>query len=472
MAHDYDVAVIGAGPGGYVAAIRAAQLGLSTVCIDEYKNSEGKASLGGTCLNVGCIPSKALLQSSENFAAITHRFPTQGITVSHASIDIQQMQNNKQQIVDRLTQGIGLLFHKNKVTQVHGHAQILPRKGDKWVIDVDGKETITATSVIIASGSSPRPLPELPFDNERILDNQGALGIRDVPKRLGVIGAGVIGLELGSVWSRLGAEVTILEAMPALLPVADRAVSKQAKSAFASQGIDIQIAVKINHIALTEQQVEVSWSNAEKEQVQQFDKLLVAIGRLPHTDNLWHPDVQIKKDERGFIQVDDQCRTSAPGIWAVGDVVRGPMLAHKASEEGAAVAERIAGKYAHLNFSTIPNVIYTSPEIAWVGKTEEQLKTEGVGYKKGQFPFSANGRAQGLGETVGMVKMLADASTDRILGVHIVGPFASELIAEAVVAMEFQASSEDIARIIHAHPSLSEVIHEAALACDKRAIHN
>ncbi|MEW9899173.1 dihydrolipoyl dehydrogenase [Chitinivorax sp. PXF-14] len=476
MSKSFDVVVIGAGPGGYVAAIRAAQLGFSTACIDENKSAAGKPALGGTCLNVGCIPSKALLESSEQFHKIQHEAEVHGISVSGASVDVPKMIARKRKIVDQFTGGITMLFKKNKVTSLHGHGKILKRENEKWLIEVagDAAEVVEAKHVIIASGSKPRYIPGIDVDNVDILDNVGALELQAVPKRLGVIGAGVIGLEMGSVWKRLGAEVTVLEAMPSFLAAADDEVSKLALRIFTKDlGLDIQTGVKIGEVKKSKKGISINYTDAAgAAQALEVDKLIVAVGRVPNTDGIAAPEVGLRFDQRGFIEVDGHCHTGIPNIWAVGDVVRGPMLAHKASEEGVAVAERIAGQKPHLDFNTVPWVIYTAPEIAWVGKTEQQLKAEGVEYKKGSFPFAANGRAHSLNAAQGFVKMLADAKTDRILGVHIVGPVAGELISEAVVAMEFAASSEDIARIIHAHPSLAEVMHEAALGCDKRAIHN
>ncbi|WP_028451301.1 dihydrolipoyl dehydrogenase [Chitinilyticum aquatile] len=477
MTQQFDVVVIGAGPGGYVAAIRAAQLGFNTACVDEFKNKAGEASLGGTCLNVGCIPSKALLESSENWERIEHKFEAHGISVSGAKFDVKKMLERKDGIVTKLTQGIGYLFKKNKVASLHGHGKIVGQADGKWLVEVadgDKVETVATTHVIIATGSTPRQFPGVPTDNKLILDNEGALAIPEVPKKLGVIGAGVIGLEMGSVWKRLGSDVTILEGAPGFLLAADEAVAREANRIFTRDlGLKISCGVKIAKVQPNKKDVTIEYADSEgKEHKETFDKVIVAIGRQPNTWNLAAESVGLPLDERGFVIVDDECRTSLPNIWAVGDVVRGPMLAHKASEEGVAVAERIAGQHPHIDFNVVPWVIYTSPEMAWVGKTEQALKAAGVEYKKGQFPFSPNGRALGLGEVGGFVKMLACAKTDRILGVHIIGPFASELISEAVVAMEFNASSEDIARIIHAHPSLSEALHEAALGCDKRGLHS
>jgi dihydrolipoamide dehydrogenase len=461
-----------------VAAIRAAQLGFKTACIDATSDKNGKQSLGGTCLNVGCIPSKALLQSSENFYNAQHGFADHGISTGTVKMDVAQMLKRKEDIIAKNTGGIAFLFRKNKVTPFHGTGSFKAKNGDKYVLEAklaDGKtEEIEATHVIVATGSSVRQLPGVTIDNQLVLDNEGALAIPAVPKRLGVIGAGVIGLEMGSVWKRLGSEVTVLEAMPTFLGAADEQVAREAlKFLTKDTGLVINTGVKIGEIKAGKKDVTVNWTDAAgAEQKTVFDKLIVSIGRIPNTTGLNADAVGLKLTDRGQVEVDDDCRTNLPNVWAIGDVVRGPMLAHKASEEGVAVAERIAGQHPHVDFNNVPWVIYTSPEIAWVGKTEQQLKAEGVGYKKGQFLFSANGRALALGEAKGFVKMLADKQTDRILGVHIVGPYASELISEAVVAMEFSASSEDIARIVHAHPSLSEALHEAALGCDGRTLHS
>jgi dihydrolipoamide dehydrogenase len=472
MAKQFDVVVIGAGPGGYIAAIRAAQLGLSTACIDEWKTADGKPAPGGTCTNVGCIPSKALLQSSENYDHAGHSFAEHGIQVKGLSVDVAQMLKRKDKVVKQNNDGILYLFKKNKVTFFHGRGSFAGGDANGYQVTVTGKtaETITAKHVIVATGSNPRALPGTPFDNNLILDNAGALAIPDVPKRLGVIGAGVIGLEMGSVWRRLGSEVQVLEALPTFLGAADEAVAKEAAKVFKKQGLAIDLGVKISRVT-SKKNVTVEYADAAgKAQTATFDRLIVAIGRVPNTDGLKAEAVGLKLDERGFVTVDDECRTNLPNVWAIGDVVRGPMLAHKAEEEGVAVAQRIVGKYGHVDFNTVPWVIYTSPEIAWVGKTEQQLRAEGVEVKTGSFPFMANGRARALGDTTGFVKMIADAKTDRILGVHIIGPMASELISEAVVAMEFGASSEDIAMICHAHPSLSEATKEAALAVDNRTL--
>jgi dihydrolipoamide dehydrogenase len=473
MSKTFDVVVIGAGPGGYIAAIRAAQLGMNVACIDEWKNAAGGPAPGGTCTNVGCIPSKALLQSSEHYDHARHHFADHGITASGVSMDVAKMVARKDAVVKQNNEGILYLFKKNKVSFFHGRGSFAKAVDGGYEIKVAGSaaETLQAKQVIVATGSNARALPSTPFDEENILSNDGALRIGAVPKKLGLIGSGVIGLEMGSVWRRLGSDVTILEGLPTFLGAVDDQIAKEAHKAFIKQGLKIELGVKVGEIKSGKKGVSVAWTNAKGEaQTLDVDKLIISIGRVPNTNGLNAEAVGLKLDERGAIVVDDQCRTSLPGVWAVGDVVRGPMLAHKAEEEGVAVAERIAGQHGHVNFNTIPWVIYTSPEIAWVGQTEQQLKAAGRAYKAGTFPFLANGRARALGDTTGMVKFLADAATDEILGVHIVGPMASELISEAVVAMEFRASSEDIARICHAHPSLSEATKEAALAVDKRTL--
>jgi dihydrolipoamide dehydrogenase len=470
MAKQFDVVVIGGGPGGYIAAIRAAQLGFNTACIDDWKNKDGKPAPGGTCTNVGCIPSKALLQSSENYEEAGKHFADHGINVGNLSLDLAKMLARKDQVVKQNNDGILFLFKKNKVTFFHGRGSFVGKGDGGWDLKV-GDETVTGKHVIIATGSNARPLPGAPFDEEAILSNDGALRVPAVPRKLGLIGSGVIGLEMGSVWRRLGAEVTVLEALPTFLGAVDEQVAKEAKKAFDKQGLKIELGVKVVEVKRNAQGVAVSYTSAGGEsKILEVDKLIVSIGRVPNTTGLNPQGIGLKLDERGAVVVDDLCRTNVPNVWAIGDVVRGPMLAHKAEEEGVAVAERIAGQHGHVNFNTIPWVIYTNPEIAWVGQTEQQLKAAGVKYRAGTFPFMANGRARALGDTTGMVKFLADAATDEILGVHIVGPMASELISEAVVAMEFRASSEDIARICHAHPSLSEATKEAALAVDKRTL--
>jgi dihydrolipoamide dehydrogenase len=474
MPQQFDVAVIGAGPGGYTAAIRAAQLGFKTACIDDWKNAQGQPSLGGTCLNVGCIPSKALLESSENYERVVGKFAEHGIRVQGVRVDVAAMLARKDKIVDTFTGGIALLFKKNKVASLHGHGSFLSG-GEVYRLQVkDGErvDEIEARHVIVATGSVARPLPEAPFDGARVLDNVGALALSEIPTRLGVIGAGVIGLEMGSVWRRLGSEVTILEALPAFLPAADEQVAKEAFRVF-NGPLDLKIftGVKITSVKNANKGVSLTYTDRDgNTKMAEFDKLIVAIGRVPNTAHLGAEAVGLKIDARGYVEVDARNRTNLPNVFAIGDVVRGPMLAHKSSEEGVAVAETIAGEASHVNLDTIPWVIYTAPEIAWVGRTEQQLKAEGVPYRAGQFPFIASGRARALGETAGFVKMLAHAETDRILGVHAIGPYASELIAEAVLAMEFGASAEDIARVVHAHPTLSEALHEAALGVHKRTL--
>ena len=473
MAKQFDVVVIGGGPGGYVAAIRAAQLGFSVACVDEWKNTKGGPALGGTCTNVGCIPSKALLQSSEHFEHAGKHFVDHGIEVSGLALNLAKMLGRKDTVVKQNNDGIQYLFKKNKVASFHGRGSFVKAGDGAYEIKVAGaaEEVLIGKHIILATGSNARALPGAAFDEENILSNDGALRIGAVPKKLGLIGSGVIGLEMGSVWRRLGSEVTVLEALPTFLGAVDEQIAKEAKKAFDKQGLKIEMGVKVGDIKPSAKGVSIAYTNAKGEaQTLAVDKLIVSIGRVPNTTGLNAEVVGLKLDERGAIIVDDQCKTNLPNVWAVGDVVRGPMLAHKAEEEGVAVAERIAGQHPHVNFNTVPWVIYTSPEIAWVGRTEHQLKAEGRAYKAGTFPFMANGRARALGDTTGMVKMLADAASDEILGVHIVGPMASELIAECVMAMEFRASSEDIARICHAHPSLSESIKEAALAVDKRTL--
>jgi dihydrolipoamide dehydrogenase len=473
MSKQFDVVVIGGGPGGYIAAIRAAQLGFNVACIDEWKNEKGGPAPGGTCTNVGCIPSKALLQSSEHFHHANHHFAEHGIDVKGVSMDVARMVARKNTVVKQNNDGILYLFKKNKISFFHGRGSFVKAADGGYEIKVAGaaEEVIVGKQIIIATGSNARALAGTPFDEVNVLSNDGALNIGAVPKKLGLIGSGVIGLEMGSVWKRLGAEVTILEGLPTFLGAVDEQVAKEALKAFTKLGLKIELGVKVGEIKSGKKGVSVEYTNAKGEaQKLDVDKLIVSIGRVPNTIGLNVEAVGLQLDERGAIVVDADCKTNLPSVWAVGDVVRGPMLAHKAEEEGVAVAERIAGQHGHVNFNTIPWVIYTSPEIAWVGRTEQQLKADGVAYKAGSFPFLANGRARALGDTTGFVKFLADATTDEILGVHIVGPQASELISEAVVAMEFKASAEDIARICHAHPSLSEATKEAALAVDKRTL--
>ncbi|HWM42618.1 MAG TPA: dihydrolipoyl dehydrogenase [Burkholderiales bacterium] len=464
----FDVVVIGAGPGGYIAAIRAAQLGFNTACIDEWRGTDGKPALGGTCTNVGCIPSKALLQSSENFEQAGHHFAEHGVKIKGLELDLAQMMKRKDKVVKSNNDGIVYLFKKNKIAFFHGRGSFV--KASEIAVSAPSNETLQAKHVIIATGSNPRPLPGAEFDEKLILSNTGALTIPEVPKRLGVIGAGIIGLEMGSVWRRLGSQVTILEALPAFLGVADEQIAREAAKVFAKQGVKIELGVKITKID-KKKTVTVQYTGIDSSsKTLECDRLIVSIGRVPNTEGLNAAAVGLKLDERGFVAVDDDCRANLPNVWAIGDVVRGPMLAHKAEEEGVVVAERIAGQKPHLDLNTVPSVIYTSPEIAWVGKSEQQLKAEGVEYRAGVFPFSANARARALGDTTGLVKVISEAKSDEILGVHMMGPYVSELISEAVVAMEFRGSAEDIGMIIHAHPSLSEALKDAALGVDKRSL--
>ena len=474
MSKQFDVVVIGGGPGGYIAAIRAAQLGKNVACIDEWKNDKGGPAPGGTCTNVGCIPSKALLQSSEHFEHANKHFAEHGITATGVKMDVAKMIARKDAVVKQNNDGILFLFKKNKVSFFHGRGSLVKAVDGGYEIAVKGAadETLVAKQVIVATGSNARALPGTPFDEENILSNDGALRVGAVPKKLGLIGSGVIGLEMGSVWRRLGSEVTVLEGLPTFLGAVDEQIAKEAKKAFDKQGLKIELGVKVGEIKNGKKGVSVAYTNAKGEaQTLDVDKLIISIGRTPNTTGLNAEAVGLQLDERGAIVVDELCRTNLPGVWAVGDVVRGPMLAHKAEEEGVAVAERIAGQHGHVNFNTIPWVIYTSPEIAWVGRTEQQLKADGVAYKAGTFPFLANGRARALGDTTGMVKFLADAKTDRVLGCHIIGPRAGDLIAEVTVLMEFGGSSEDLARTCHAHPTLAETVKEAAMAVEKRQIH-
>ena len=468
----FDVAVIGAGPGGYVAAISAAQLGLKVCVIDEWKK-DGKAAPGGTCTNVGCIPSKALLASSGLFEKIKEEAAVHGITVSEPAIDVAKMMARKEKVISQTNDGILYLFKKNKIEFFNARGSFVSQCDDGYVLAVGEpvNERIVARNVIIATGSVPRQLPGVPFDEKLILSNEGALSLSEVPKNLGIIGAGVIGLEMGSVWNRLGSEVRILEAVPSLLSMADSAVSKEALKIFTKEGLKMQFGVRIEKVETADNRVSVTYKDSEgKLQEMWVEKLIVSIGRVPNTATLDGSAVGLKLDDRGFIEVDDECRTNLPGVWAIGDVVRGPMLAHKAEEEGVAVAERIIGRKAHVDLGLIPSVIYTEPEIAWIGKTEQQLKAEGRDYKFGQVPFASNGRARASDETEGFVKILADAKTDELLGVHIVGVCAGELIAQAAQAMAFRAAAEDLALICQAHPSFSETVKEAALAVNKGAI--
>jgi dihydrolipoamide dehydrogenase len=469
---DYNVIVIGAGPGGYVAAIRCAQLGLKTACIDQWVNPEGKYTLGGTCLNVGCIPSKALLDSSHHYYHLQKHAVDHGIQCQGVSIDIPTMQARKDKIVKTLTQGIAGLFKKNNVTHLQGMGRLVGA-GEVEVIGAGAKVDIFTTDhIIIATGAVPVNIPVAPIDNQLIVDSTGALAFTQVPKRLGVIGAGAIGLELGSVWNRLGSQVTILEALPDFLAVADRKIADAALKEFKKQGLNINLGATVTAATVANEEVTVSYRDKKADPQQMVvDKLIVAVGRKPNTEGLNAQAVGIQINERGFIQVNEHRQTAVPSIYAIGDVIGGPMLAHKASEEGILVAERIAGQKSEMSYQTVPWVIYTFPEIAWVGRTEEQLKEEGIEYKVGQFPFAASGRARAHGDINGMVRIIAEAETDTLLGVHIFGISASELIAEAVVALEFEASAEDLARTIHAHPTLSEAIHEAALGVAGRMIH-
>ena len=470
MAQTFDVVVIGSGPGGYIAAVRAAQLGFNTACIEGWKNAKGELALGGTCLNVGCIPSKALLSTSEEFEKASHHLDAHGITVSGVKIDVAKMQARKDAIVTKMVKGVEYLFKKNKVTWLQGFGKLV-KAGETYTIGV-GKETVEAKHVIIATGSRARHLPGIAVDNDVVCDNEGALAFGAAPKRLGVIGAGVIGLELGSVWRRLGSAVTILEALPNFLGAADESIQKEAWKQFTkAQGLDIKLGVKIDKATVRKTGVLVEYTD-DKGAAQKLDcdKLIVSVGRVPNTDGLNAAGVGLMVDARGFIEVDDHCRTSLPNVYAIGDVVRGPMLAHKAEDEGVMAAELIAGQKPHIDYNSIPWIIYTSPEIAWVGKTEQQAKAEGIAVKTGQFPFSINGRALGLNEPVGFVKVIADAATDRVLGMHIIHARASDLIQEGVTTMEFHGAAEDIARIVHGHPTLSEVIREAALNVDKRSL--
>ena len=473
---NFDVIVIGGGPAGYHAAIRAAQLGLKTACIDAWTGADGKAALGGTCLNVGCIPSKALLDSSRQFWNLTRHFDVHGISVKDAKIDVATMVGRKDKIVRQFTGGVATLFKANRIASFLGKGKLLATKQERRheveITAPDGtKQTIAGANVVIATGSVPIELPFAKFDGKAIVDNAGALAFDAVPKRLGVIGAGVIGLELGSVWKRLGSDVTVIEALPDFLAVADADVAKTAAREFARQGLEIELGAKLSKAEVKGNEVHLTYSGKDGEKQLVVDKLLVAVGRRAYTDGVLAEGTGVKLDERGRVMVDEHCWTGVDGVWAVGDCVRGPMLAHKGFEEGIAVAEIIAGKPGHVNMETIPWVIYTEPEIAWVGKTEAQCKAENIPYRTGSFPFAAVGRAVAMNEPAGFVKVIAHAETDRILGCHLVGANVSELVAECVVAMEFKGSSEDLARIIHAHPTLSEAVHEAAMAVDKRAIH-
>ena len=470
MSRSFDVVVIGAGPAGYIAAIRAAQHGLTVACIDEWQNFDGKYAFGGTCLNAGCIPSKALLESSELYHRAQHEFKKHGIQTGEVAMDIGAMQKRRASIVRQLTGGIAGLFKANKVEGLVGHGKLLAGRKVEFTPVSGEVEVLEAKHVVLASGSAPIELGIAPFDRQQIIDSWDALELDAVPPRLGVVGAGVIGLELGSVWARLGSKVTILEAMDDFLFMADRDVAKVAATEFKKQGLDIKLGAKVSKAEAAKKGVAVSYEDSDGPQELEVDKLIVAVGRRPHTDNLFSDDAGIQLDERGFIVVDETCRTRVKGVFAVGDCVRGPMLAHKGSEEGVMAADLIAGEIAEMNYDVIPSVLYTAPEIAWTGKTEAEVKASGRAYKTGSFPFMASGRAKAMEQTAGMVKIISSQDDDEILGVHIVGPMAGELISEAVLALEFSASTEDIQRTIHAHPSLAEAVHEAALAVDKRAL--
>jgi len=471
MTQSFDVVVIGGGPAGYVAAIRCAQLGLHTACVDAWLDRHGKPALGGTCLNVGCIPSKALLESSEKYAELVHAGKSHGILVEGLTFDTPTMISRKDAIVAELTGGIAQLFKANKVTWLPGRGRLLARRQVEVTTHDGHGNLLQAAHVILATGSSPVQLAAAPLLSERIVDSAGALDWRSVPARLGVIGAGVIGLELGSVWRRLGAEVVLLEALDEFLPMADRPIARAALHALTRQGLDIRLGARLEQAVPTDTCIRLEYSDRQGRQTLDVDRLIVAVGRRPNSDDIAARDAGLALDERGFVQVDEHCRTSIPEVYAIGDLVRGPMLAHKGSEEGVAVAERIAGQQSHVNYDAIPNVIYTHPEVAWVGRTEDQLAKAGVACRVGGFPFAASGRAKALGQQDGQVRIIAHADTDRVLGVHIIGPQASELIAQAVIAMECECTSEDLARTVFAHPTLSEAVHEAALAVDGRALH-
>lgn len=469
----FDVVVIGAGPAGYVAAIRCAQLGMKVACVDEWQNRQGKSSLGGTCLNVGCIPSKALLESSHMYASLKNDAPKHGIGVKGVTLDIDTMIERKNKVVNELTQGISGLFKTNKITLVHGHAKLSPGKKVK-VHDRGSKkvrETLEAEYIIIAAGSSPVRLDSAPITEDYIFDSAGCLEFDEVPKTLGIVGAGAIGLELGSVWSRLGSEVVLIEAMDTFLPMADSQVTRLALRSLQKQQLDIRLSARLLSTNMKQNKVVVTYEDSRGAQQISFDKLVVAVGRKPNSDYLFGDEMQLEMDERAFIHVNRYCETSVPGIYAIGDIVRGPMLAHKGSEEGVMVAERIAGQKTEINYDHIPSVIYTHPEVAWVGKTEHACVTAGIPVNVGSFPLAASGRARAMGENEGLVKIIAHKDTDRVLGVHIFAPQASEMIAQAVTAMEMEASAEDVAMTVFAHPTLSESIHEAALAVHNRAIH-
>jgi len=469
MSDVYDVIVIGAGPAGYPAAIRAAQNKLKVACVDEWQNTDGTYAFGGTCLNAGCIPSKALLESSELFQRAKDEFAVHGIKVGSLALDLGAMQKRRASVVKTMTNGINTLFKANGVVGIQGHGRLLP--GNKVVVKgADGEKTLEAKNVILASGSVPVRLRSVPHDGKYIVDSWNALEFDAVPKRLGVIGAGVIGLELGSVWRRLGSEVVVLEALEQFLPMVDQTIAKEAQRHFKKQGLDIKLGAKVSSAAVSGKAVDVLYTDGQGDHSLQVEKLIVAVGRRPYTQELLAEGTGVELDERGFIKVDEHCKTNAPNVWAVGDVVRGPMLAHKGKEEGVMVADLIAGNYGEVNYKVIPSVIYTAPEIAWVGQTEEQVKASARPYKVGTFPFAASGRARAMEAAAGMAKIVSAKDDDEVLGIHVIGPMAGELISEAVLAMEYSASTEDIQRTIHAHPTLSEAIHEAALNVDKKAI--
>lgn len=475
MSDKYDVIVIGGGPAGYVAAIRAAQLDMAVACIDRWLDHEDKPSLGGTCLNAGCIPSKALLESSEIFHRAQHEYAEHGVDIEGVSMDVARMQKRRRGIVDQLTGGIEGLFKGNGVTWLQGSGRV--EGAGSVTFEPHGKEqaqTLTADNIIIASGSEPVEIDIAPFDDDRILDSRGALALDEIPERVGVIGAGYIGVELGSVWSRLGSETVILEALEEFMPIADRQIAREGLKQFRKQGVDIRLGTRVLG---TKKQggkkpgVKVDYEVDGEQKSEKFDRLIVAVGRKPCISGLIGDDAGVNLDGKGFVAVDEHFTTSVPGVYAVGDVIGGPMLAHKGMEEGSAVAEMLAGQKPHVNYDTVPSVVYTAPEIAWVGRTEAQIKEAGIEYRTGTMPFASNGRAKALGQEAGMVKIVADANTDEVLGAHMIGPFVSELVQELVTAMEYRASSEDVARIMHGHPTLSETVHEAALAVDDRPIH-
>ena len=470
MSESYDVIVIGGGPAGYPAAIRAGQNGLKVAILDDWKNLDGTHAFGGTCLNAGCIPSKALLESSELLYRAREEFAVHGIRLGSVDIDVAQMQKRKNGIVKGMTQGIAGLLKAAKVTALPGHGRLLPGRQVELTALDGSKQLLSAKHVVLASGSVPMALKSAACNGREIVDSWGALEFAAVPKRLGVIGAGVIGLELGSVWRRLGAEVVVLEALDAFLPMADQQLAKEALKHFKKQGLDVRLGAKVSGATVVNGAVDVAFNDAKGAQSVTVDRLVVAIGRRPNTAGLLAEGTAVALDERGFVTVDGECRTGAENVWAVGDCVRGPMLAHKGKEEGVMVADLIAGQHSEVNYKTVPSVIYTAPEIAWVGQTEEQVKASGKPYKTGVFPFAASGRAKAMEASAGFVKLLAATADDELLGVHIIGPMAGELIAECVLAMEYSASSEDLQRTIHAHPTLSEAVHEAALAADKKAI--